>query len=87
MKVNKWNSIAYEFILSMLFMFASSLQNEAKKKSTFPTALVSGLVVISVLYLFVAIGTMATATLPPAFTHANLLDVGFDGVIESTDGR
>ena len=65
------------------FMFASSLQNESKKKSTFPTALVSGLILISVLYLFVAIGTMATASVPPAFTIAELT-TGIGGGI--TDG-
>ena len=83
------------------FLFASSLQNEAKSKQTFPVALVTGILVISVLYLFIAIGTIETASVPPLFmpgTQMTLIDattntyeiVGVDGytyLVELTDAE
>jgi hypothetical protein len=49
------------------FLFASSLQNESKSRKTFPIALVSGIALISILYLMIAIGTIETASIPPLF--------------------
>ena len=59
------------------FLFASSMQNEAKSQKTFPMALVLGILLISLLYFFVAMGTIETASVPPVFmpgTQMTLVD-------------
>ena len=70
------------------FLFASSLQNEAKSKKTFPVALVSGIILISILYLMIAIGTIETASIPPLFDPATLtgLNEGLQPLI-ALDGK
>jgi len=62
------------------FLFASSMQNEAKSKKTFPVALVTGIAVISILYLMIAIGTIETSSVPPLFNPATA------GLTPNTDG-